>query len=688
MKALTGENMSSFDLTIIDVDDAGNEFEIPLMLYRPRKSNGQTGPWSVETLFGPAVEGDRLRDQDVPKLWDDWSGGAFYSRIGPKGSYSYAEAMDCREPGLAMNAGALTEVVVPAGTGSIVGGYETVAGTNDLYLIAEDRALKISTGVGNAATDKVWDVPFVAMSVTAVNETIFVGGRNDGIWKRDPATGAWSKSPASASQVRRSHLNNLWWFFPQDGEERGSQKLVGVPVLGAIPYTYPGSCLAYIDLFSAGADPFDEADWTDGDTLPIGKAGWDVIALASTGQHLLALKRNGLHDIDSRLYSPNQTPEFESLRFDNDAHVICVHDRWAYVGHNLGLFRVRLEQIGSNEAKIEWCYQGSPFSNETPIFGRPVAIAPAADGWIAVLIFNGQNTYLCYFMDRARANIPGPGPVVWHGSMTHPISGQGSFLQFTSPYGDNFWPRLWMAWTDHSDVTHVAWQAQPQFGTLYQDVLHGGVMSTLGRFDTRGTLYFTRDDGGDVDAQKTLHRISVRGDNMGSASLTVSVADEADGFDEYTELGTTNEPYEEFKVSGVEAVHELAVKVDASGTPETPAVLRAVKARRSVVVPTDPTVPLKVEFGRATVSGRGVPSVLDDRMIRSRLEQLPGKVLDVLDHRRHRVQVRFHQGVSFLDVFDDAHKAPFTVATLPYTLMEEPFFLDTGRSLDSGEILQ
>jgi hypothetical protein len=343
---------------------------------------------------------------------------------------------------------------------------------------------------------------------------------NGGNWTQiDPSTG-------KPTWARVSHLKSVYLV---DGNNVGSQRLVGVRSSGA------RAGRAIIFTSGGGADPLvggDDDDFTLGQGVwsaeyPIGDSTTPVNSLAATGQHVYPIKTDGIHDLDGRGRAPNFTEYWKEQLNEANGQASLVHNGFLYASHAQGLDRYPIQQTGRAQQRVGFCGPGTGLSNETPIRGPATALTTES-GWLVGAFYAGprEGSYVMYGRDRGElGREEGRGPMVWHGSE---METPGERITLMRPAQlEALTPRLWVASvvtdpaSDRFGQARLRWMHVAQASSPIQELLqhlHPTTGAYIGamRWASTWEITHTSFDWGSQVPKKVILRTDIRADRLNS----------------------------------------------------------------------------------------------------------------------------------------------------------------------------
>lgn len=658
------------DITLtVDEEDV----QLKLSVYRRESSAGAKRANPMTIAPQPLREGEQFYRQEQRALYNDASGGAGYGERVAENVYHQGLPVDARMPGIILPPGALTELdmtAVPM-TGPVYAFATAYTdGGQHTFFVGNRYCGRIPFGSG--VPDISFDLgsAFTGQSIVDWYGNLIVGGTGAPIWRLNTTSSLWSQS----SDVWRQYLETVQW-------ERGGQnlpRLVGSTVDGAPGANWGDHSIEYTD----NADPMTEAVWSE--EIYVGNTGHSITAVVASNRHVYYLKSNGLYDMDDRLYSPNITEYRKHITDILNPMPAWVHNGKIYFGSRTGLDQVPIDQGGVRQDNPRRCEFGFGVPNYGQIRGIPTAGAPAGDGgmWVAIWNPTTTTTYLCWAMDwndvRGVAAPAMRGPLLWHGAFAVLPGVQILSMHMTAPQGASYAPRLYLGgYRVSTGLATIHWLSLPQAGSPYQDLLQSGPM----RFADTMVIDFPRETFGNDVSRKDLTRVSIRGDNLGTATLSAYAEYNGDLFgDTLPEaLGQATDEYNEFTVTTPTDVRDLAFRVRGLGTSTVPPILRALEAQAGVSVEANTVHTYTCIVGEP--GDKADPFVIETQVLAIR-----GKRGTLIDHRRNRE----HEGRVLQDVsavweeYPSGVKTGRLLVTIPFLVSDRAWYVDTGRSFDAG----
>ncbi|HEY5420138.1 MAG TPA: hypothetical protein VIL10_05340 [Marmoricola sp.] len=633
--------------------------------YQLHRASGR--PAIVQGRFGPGDITQQQHAQDVPRIWDDFSGGGGYSRRSSSAPNGYAWCIgDPRYQRAFMPAGKLVEMEMPGGFG-VGQAFDSISITGRIFLLGGGRV----TGIPQGGAD-----PWVAyqlpdgqnpLSAAAIGGGIVMGVLEGTLLRYDYTAATWARS-ANASF---NYVAVAYWVVGGYGAARlvgagGASAPNGLRFWPADP-TLPG-------------DVMNLDDWSA--EYPVGAPSVPIVGLvvAPVGgaDHAYVIKSDGIYDLDHRGHYSNLTPYWRHGYDPVNGGCSLVHDRYIYARHLRGLDRVRVGR-GNDADTPEWCYPGMGLPNETPVHG--VVTALALDGpWVVAALFNGQDTYICYGMSRDQPGVqPGPGPILWHMALAKidgvVISELNVHTYLSTP---------WLFMAGESSVgagVRVFRQALPKAATPLQALerhrLYGADPYPLA---STATIVLPTDDWDDATAYKVLRRFDVQLDNLGT-DVTAELFAQAEGGAWQSQGQMTTSPRETvIPVEPLTAGYQIGTRVDLASTETVPALLRALKARAAVSVDATEQRVYHLHLGQATEGLNRARDRRDPEVLFAQLWslQMEGPVA-LRDHRGRELSVKVENvAQEEVEVPGSAGRRWEMVAVVSLTVLQRPGYWDVS----------
>ncbi len=562
----------AWDLVLqLDEDD-----DDPLTLNLVR--DGDVAMW--EGGDAPALTTDQAVYREIAVMWQPMLGAGHSRRTpestgaGPDGqvvSYGtgYGENATFVVPGLAMPAGKLTEVTLPASvvaiSGRILDGDEygpfPISGNEkDFYLTTRQRyLLKVAAGT-DTVTALDQGVGYTTHELQTFDGKLYVSSGGNGVVRELDET-VWTAAATNCEALSMARVN----WLPSNSIMGGSGG--GTPADHLILVDEAGDGFWHV---VSGNDPKIFANWIPGGTsYPIGDTTYKINQAVASSKVVWFAKSNGLHGLTETGRTVNLTPWMERTFHPDNGRVACFFSdeerAFVFVAHQQGLVAVNVN--GTQQERATFVQFGSKMPNESPIFGRPRAITPYVDGAF-VAYYDGTDSRVM------RLILEKDGSFRWSGSECTIRGQEITFMRVTSRYDV---PRLWIATVEPDSTVHLYWQALPQSGNPWVDY-----QNNLGHpFATDWEVYLPRDDAGS-SAEKVVRRYDLVARGIGDGNLVYADASADDG--DYAEQGTVSEGQ---RASFIATEYQKGVwfnwRLRCRNTETVPVILETFQARMSVL---------------------------------------------------------------------------------------------------------
>lgn len=625
----------------------------------------------VQGRFGPGDASQQQTAQDVPRLWDDWSGGSGYSRRDQRVPNGYAWCIgDARFPGVFAPSGQCREVAYGGAIGLPAATYASFELPGMIGFCAGSQVIQVSSITG----EQLGLMHSFASGAEATAAEIFdgkvvVGMTGDFMHTYDIATGVWTRS----ADVRRDWLAVVYWVVGGVGAYRLVGAVTGTHEIKIFPAnpTTPGDLMV-------------DADWSA--PYPIGGRDREIRHLVASADHVYVVKTDGVYDIDGRGYAPNLTPYWGTQYNRTNGLTAMVAGDYVYASHVQGLDRVKIGS-GPNRDRPEWCHPGVGQSAEGPAFGMVRAVT--VDGpWIVAAQFNGTDTYICYGQSRDQPGVPaGVGPILWHQALARI---PGVIVTYMRVHEVNGLPWLWIAGVLPNGRDPRMWRmALVRAANPMQALLWPGQYGPANfPWATSATLVMPGDDWGDATAFKTLRRWDIQAQNLSQdiaeTYLDLYAAAEDGPFEAQGRVQTNRETL--IPSEGVATGYRLTPRVDMVGTATAPALLRALKARASVSVDATEIRVYHVLLGQTTEGLNRARDRRDPEVLFAQLwvTQMLGPI-PMRDHRGRDLTVKVENVAQVEEEEPGLAGRRWTiVATVTLSVLTRPAYWDVSFwSLDS-----
>ncbi len=606
--------------------------QIGLMLYRGEPEKRR--PAHTQSRFGPSNEQESLVIRDVPIVMNDFSGGFGYSQQWNEvpNTYAWTEGLTCRNPRAVVPAGELTLAASFTGAGRITTAIEYLGLI--WWASGAGKVYRSSSGTGTPTLEGTFAASFTSSAY--FNGTVYLGSLGGNMWKITS-----TPQVLELVGIGRDYVCSV---FSVTADNVAAYRLWGSNAPSSIRYV--------------SGDPAVGGNWSS--SIQVGDTTHLITGLVASNRHVYPLKINGIHDLDELGNSPNLTPYWEQTLDTSAIQVALIQDGYLYATQGRrGLERINLAQGPIRRDAPEWCHPGFGISNETPIQGYPTAIVNE-QGWICVAIFNPTNgkSYIMYGKDRRTLNIPGPGPILWHGAeaVLSPSGGDTTAevtnLHVSVPTSGN--PILWIStYEQTSQTTRIYKLDLPKAASPLSDVFFGGSH----RFTTSGTLYTSAQDWGAEYSvlKKHVWGYDVRIDNATSPTRDIDVSSNDSG-GAYSYEGTAGtSPLTVIGTPSTVPINtegtSIGLKLDVTAQATSVPILRGIQIRAGVMATQSEYIPGEYEYGEGVpLRDPGMTDRQDAGTVHDALIALQGVTpFTAVDKFGRRLTVRMGQGIEFED---------------------------------------
>lgn len=635
-------------------------------LWRERDGKGRIKPAEVDGQFGPGDITQQQTARDVPRIWDDWSGGGGYSRRDPRVPNGYAWCIgDARFPRVFAPAGQLVEIALPGGLGLPAPPYDSFEANGKVFILAGSQAIGISQATGlTTGIEQAFPVTSEATSAVRYGGNVYVGLSAGLMWRYAIATNTWTQ----AATAMRDWMDTVYWVVAGLGADR---------IVGAVAGT--NQIKVFPSNPAAPGDPMNDADWSA--AYPVGTSDRIIRNLAASKDHVYIVKTDGIYDMDARGWTPNLTSYWGQQFSPASGLSSIVHQSYVYATHVYGLDRV---QIGSspNRDRPEWCQPGVGQSAEGPVFGTVRGLG--VDGpWLVGLQFNGTETYVCYGQSRDQPGVPnGPGPILWHTALAKIPHMVGTFAKIHEVNG---LPWLFIGGVDYLDsiTPRLYRMAVPRAANPMQALLWPGSYGpTSLPFATTASLTLPVDDWGDATAFKVLRRFDIQAENldeqMGMTYLELLANADGAAFESQGQVVATRETL--IPSENVATGYQIGTRVDLTGTITAPALLRALKARAGVSIDATETRVYRIALGQMTEGYNRGRDRRDPEVLFAQLWGLQGAgPVEMRDHRGRDLTVKVESvAQKDVEVPGMAGRRWEMVAVVSMSILQRPGYWDVS----------
>lgn len=655
--------------------DYGTDDQIGVMLARSKDQMG----WSGE--HQPSLESEGFRTKRMAYLWMNGGIGAGHSIRTPETTqsseggaltslaYSYGEWVTSVVPGILMPSGALSTFTTPGGisSGTIVDG---ISYGGHYYLTTSGRYL-IKISDENGATNAIdMGASFTCVNLAVFKGYLWISGQASGTIRRYDGT-TLTNGGAGTERGRLATVN--WTISPQiatggaaAGGGTNADRLIGTNASGTT-----------FQHVADTADPTVDADWS-GDIKIGDGASYTAQWICSNNHVCWFATTGGLIACDETGYTPNLT-EWMKLHFNASNGGQAVY--WngvVWFAHESGLVVVPVSGDRQDIAE-RFAQFGYLVPNQSPIYGRPRALAPSTQGLFVGYVNSQTGTsYVMRLMIRQDGSLHWSGPEAVFASETislirrvSPTTGVPYLLIATQVNGGSDPPKFYR-------------QEIPVSGNPYVDWKSG----TGHTFATASNVYLPRENF-ESASRKTVEQYAIVAENLSPlSSAPRSIAAYA-SVDEgsYVLQGTSKKsPRQSFLASsdttnGVQWRWRLNMVCTAS----QPWVLETFAAH-AAILPDDQlvrTYPILIAPRQGTM---GAEEGRDPWRIWKRLAGLRRKPrIQRRDVWREVGTVRIEQVVPHQPYWDSERQAWGLIASITERIIVQPAHYRAGARVSAGE---
>lgn len=654
----------------------GTDDPIGVMLLR------QTDNAQWEGKHQPALESEGFRALPMNYLWKNGGQGAGFSIRTPEvtaatqgGSltslgYSYGEWITSVVPGLLMPSGAFGSFETPASVtaGTIVDG---ISYGGHYYLTTSGRYLiKIADETGaTSAID-------LGVGYTCVNLAVFAGylwisGQNSGTIRRYDGT-TLTNGGAGTERGRLATVN--WTISPQiatggaaNGGGTNADRMIG---------TNPsGTSFQHV---ADNVDPTADANWSS--DIKIGDGASYTTQWVCANNHTVWFATNGgVIACDETGYTPNLT-EWMKLHYNaSNGGQAFYWNGGIWYAHESGLVFVPVS--GERQDLAETFAQfGYLVPNQSPIYGRPRAIAPTTQG-LFVGYVNTQ-TGVSYVM---RLIINSDGSIRWSGPEAV-LSGETiTLIRQVSPASGTPFLLICTQVAGGASPPKIYTQKIPVSGNPYVDWLN----VTGHQFAAASTLYLPREDF-ESASRKTVERYALVARNLShaaSATRSISVYASVDDGD-YVLQGTSKKSPRQTMLSASTTTNGVnwQWKLTMVGTSLQPWILESFGAQ-ATILPDDQlvrTYPVMIAPSQGTLGGEEWADPYRRWKQLAGLRRQPRVVRR--DVWRDVATVKIEQTVPHQPIWDSKRQAWVLVASITERVLIEPTRYRAGFRYSAGAV--
>lgn len=476
----------------------------------------------VQGKFGPGLTTNQQGPGEIFLIFKNYSNGMGMAYSGVPDSYAFGKNVYTRTRNKFMPGGKLTEIDLSDFGWSVaeLGGEIRCATERfgDVFVGAGRHIIKLPEVLGTPVDEYDTGVDTQIDSALLYNNTLLFSTDqsypswqyltayddvND-VWVTANSTGVNPSYPVNTGADNYSnfaapvYLQKMIKIF-QEVDGQGGFRIVGNNSDFTYTQTQTTAMNTMIGDFTA---------WSS--ALQAGDTSYGISGLYETNRIFFIGKFDSVRGIESSgIYCPNYVPDLE--KNPSIYNGICgeYFDGRLFVGTAQGVLMI---EVNDKQRQDIPTYVSPSFfgSNETPIFGIPTAMEPD-NGWLAVSLWNGEDSHLCYMRPRTKDDPEGPSPVIWHGSECT-IEGERITMLFKSSAAGR---PLMLIGTHDGTRMHLYYLSLPKEGDPYQDFLHNQKYGLSGhKFATTCELFLSFQDAEDSTAKKIIRRFDVQGDGL------------------------------------------------------------------------------------------------------------------------------------------------------------------------------
>lgn len=673
----------AWDITLArDADDTN---PLTLMLVQ----DDEVALW--EGADAPALVTDQAVYRETAVMWQPFDGCGHSRRspettgAGPDGQIvsrgtSFGRNATFVVPGIVMPAGKLTPVDLPPTVTSIggrildgeeYGPYPITTDERDLYITTRGRyLLRVAAGT-DAVTAIDLGASYTTDSLQTFDGKLYVSSGGNGVVRELDETLPFVACGANCEATFMGRVN----WIPSNaimGLSGG-----GVPADHLILVDEAGDGFYHV---VSGNDVKLFANWIGsggGVSIPIGDSTFKITSCQASSKVVWFPKSNGVHGITETGRVVNLTPWVErTFHPDNGrASAFFSDDERAFLfyGHEQGLVAVNLN--GTQQERAQWIQFGGKMPNETPIFGRPRAIAPYVDG-VFVAYYDGTNSYVM------RLIFEQGGGWRWSGSECTIAGEEITWMRVTTR---NHVPRLWIGTVINPGASiRLYWQALPASGNPWVDY-----EQDLGHlFSTDWDVTVPRDDAGS-SAEKVVRRYDLVARGAQDDNVIYIDASADDGA--YVEQGQMTDGR---RVSMVATTYQTGAwfkwRLRCTNAEDVPIVLETFQARMSVLPEQVDVWTFRCQLAAGQGIGNDNEDLQDPWTVKQRIRALQrsGPIhLRQSPLSRETMVVKLEQGARIQTVWSRATRSHIVVLTLTVSILSSGglFGVDVFGGSEFGE---
>ncbi len=674
MESFFGQVQDEYDL----VFDPTSDDPIRVNLLR----QGASAKW--DGTHQPSIDAESFRSRPMSYRFKNGGAGAGHSirTAASTGAsqggaltalgYSYGEWITTVVPGIVMPSGGISTFTTPAlvTTGTIVDG---ISYGGHYYLTTNGRYL-IKIADENGATSAIdLGVGYTGVNLVVFKGYLWISGQGSGTIRRFDGTTIPPSNGAAGTE--RSRLAVVSWTISPQIATGGAVNGGGTNAMRLIGTNAAGTTFQHV---ADTADPLVAADWSG--SIKICDTSYGTQWICSNNHVVWFATQGGVLASDETGYTPNIT-EWVKLHYNaSNGGQALYFNGVIWYAHESGL--VVMPTSGDRQDLAErWAQFGYMVPNQTPIYGRPRALAPGGDClWVGYVNTTSGTSYVMRLMLKPDGSVEWSGPEAVFANETvsmirrvTPASGVPYLLIATQVAGGASPPKFYR-------------QDLPVSGNPYVDWANVTGYTSA----TASTLFLSREDY-ESGARKVAERYAVVAQNLSSApSATRSIAVYASADDgAYTLQGTSKTSIRRtfLATSGTTSATQWKYRLNMVGTATQPWILEAFEAAVAVV-PDQQTVrtyPVIIYARQATRTG-SAEELHDPYRVWRRLEGLQRKDRVLMRYPwGETITVRVEQAMPHAPVWDQKLETWVLVGTVTVRTIIEPARYRAGRRYSDGE---
>ena len=614
-------------------------------------------PVSITWKNGGIGAGHSIR---LPETTASTHGGAITSL-----AYSYAPWTTSIVPGLMMPSGELTTLTLPdkISTGSIVDGIDY---NGNFYFTTGGRYLiKIPGGTGSVVPIDLTP-PFTSINLATFKGYLYIAGQGSGVIRRYDGSSVANGNAGT----ERGRLATVYWTISPQLATGGAANTGGTGAFRLIGTNASGTQFYHV---ADTADPLLSADWSAATKIGDG-ATYTTQWIVGDAHTVWFATTGGVYACDETGYSPNITQWMMLAFHPSNGGQVVYWNGLIWYAHESGL--VAVPTSGERQDKAErWSQFGYLTPNQSPMFGRPRAIAPGTDGlWIG---YYNPHTNTSYIM---RLYLDKDGIPHWSGPEAV-ISGETvTCIRQVSPHTSRPWLAIATQVTGGTSPPKLYRQDLPVSGNPYVDWSNG----TGHRFSTNSQIYLPKEDAESVSRKvPEQYTVVVKNVEYPSGVAIYANPDETG----YVLQGSTNKAGR----SIIPAPNDSDVgvswewRIDCSGTATQPWILETFGASMAIIPDAQRLRTYHISIAERQMLRNGNEMIQDPGYIWAKLEGWQHrKRLLMRDQWRRVSMVRIEEAIQHGVTWDSKQECWVLEASLVVRFLRQPARFSNGYVFNGG----